>query len=253
MVTKQINHTRNFPSRLDYYQSCTETWAEILKLLAVDRIKTIFDICCGWSPKIELALTRTSFRGNVILIDKSRENLAILHQFIDPIGKGFTITDLPIDILHIQSRLKLSPIQADVIILNHVIDDLVVEYFSPPKNLTQTDKYYSDMNLLKSLWAKIVNQKTLQKQFLVQITNSLLSLSRKNTYILIAQYQGYQEKLYHLDTAYKLCSHITDQIGDNLIKTGKFIVRTDADALFPENKPMYFPKKDFICIQKIKN
>lgn len=253
MVTKQINHIRNFPARLDYYQSCSETWTYILNKLSVHKAKTIINLCSGWSPKVELSLTQTSFKGTVMLIDKSRKNLTILHQFIDPIKKGFTITDLPIDILHIQSRLKLLPIQTDVIILNHVIDDLLVEYFSQPKYLAQTDKYYSDINLLKSLWSKIVNKKTLQKQFLVHMTNSLISLSKENTYILIAQYQGYQEKLYHLDTAYKLCSHITDQIGDNLIKTGKFIVRTDMDALFPKNKPTYFAKKDFACIQQIKN
>lgn len=235
---------RHIPMRLDYYLWCAETYREIFEVLKVQSYHTVIDLCPGWSPKIEMALLKTSFSGTVVAVDKSYTDLQYLLLLLTPFNPQFKIKLKQIDLNKEQYNLK-----GDIIIANHLIDDLLVDAY-----LSKTGTYelniFQNSTHLQSIWGKIIPDKRLHKKVTTLLVEILLESIQKQGYIIISQYEGYQEKLYGRRDITKICQSVMIEVKHLLLKTGKFVdYQNWISQRLNELKNPYFPASEIICLK----
>lgn len=232
----------NIPIRLDYYQYCVETWQYIFQQIDFSTINTIIDLCPGWAPKIEMALLKTNFKGTIYAIDENKDHLDTFHTLIDPFEKQF---DIQLCNTSIDQIDKTTISVVDLIIGNHIIDDLLINQLSKSSNNSFTSVLTSPNNQV------LVSQLITNHPFIINDVSYLLlnlvdTLLSKNGYLLLSQYTSYTDKL-------KNRSDITSQkIMFNLKKHFKKINYIDrSKTLFPTTeKQHYFTQKELLAFQK---
>lgn len=239
---------KNIPIRIDYYQYCTETWEAIFKEIDFSHINSIIDLCLGWSPKLELALIKTGFEGSVIVVDKSEINLEYFNLLLEPFSKKFKVTPVCLDILNMR-QLDKKKLKGDLILANHIIDDLILNYF-----LKEPDKekdVFENMELMRQTWDKILSQNGLIEEVYSKFKEVLLTITKKDSCVLIAQYPGYQENLYGLNKAYEVCFELLIKLKKDLIRSKLYNdeEKTITPA-FAKLKNPYFPERNIICIKR---
>jgi len=235
---------KTIPIRLDYYQSATETWRKILGKLNFRKLKTVIDLCPGWSPKLELALLETDFSGILYAVDKSKDNLNILKSLIGPFPKKFIVRYMHADILNLSK--VFTNLSADLILANHIVDDMLLD--NHLKGNRSNIELFENPVLLRKTWLEI-SDFTGIKDGLKRILASKLN---PGGYLLLAQYLGYQENLYKLWGAYKKCKGVVDSLKTDLLKTGEFVEEKGIiTSAFLEIKNPYFPKDDILCLRKL--
>jgi len=239
---------KTIPIRLDYYQYATETWRKILDKLNFRNLKTVFDLCPGWSPKLELALLETDFSGILYAVDKSKDNLNILKNLIEPFPKKFIVKYIQADILNLSKAF--SDLSADLILANHIVDDMLLDNYL--KGNHSNIELFENPVLLKKTWHKILNQDNNFTQIKERLKEILASRLNPGGYLLLAQYLGYQENLYKLREAYRKCKGLVGNLKTDLLKTGEFVEEKEIiTSAFLEIKNPYFPKDDILCLKKL--
>lgn len=236
-----------YPIRLDYYQYCVETWIEIFKQIDFLKVETVVDLCLGWAPKIELALLKTGFKGKLYAVDKSQDNLKAFLSLIDPFEKQYQIILKQANILEKNNLFKN---KADIIVANHIIDDLILNYYLKEKNIKEDDLFFN-IDLLKKSWLEISKNEIVLNKVCNQLTDFIVKIVNPKGSIIISQYPGYQEKLYGLDEAYIISKKLLKKLKhDLLFKHGfqenkSFIEKSFYKSSFP-----YFNKENVICLSR---
>jgi hypothetical protein len=235
---------KNIPVRLDYYQYCIETWEKLLNSIDLRDKSKIIDLCSGWSPKLELALIKTNFKGDVFIIDESKENLQCLLALISPFNKNYKIKPVLADLLK-----ESCSIHADVVLANHIMDDLLISLYLKKRNLKINP--FESMILMKKIWKEMLIDKESFNKIFYRLRNFLYSVTNKSGYILIAQYCGYQENLYGLCLASQACKKLAKRITDSLVDSGDFVEEKELiKNAFKYLKNPYFAEKDIICLRR---
>jgi hypothetical protein len=193
------------PIHLDYYLTASEQWAAVLAHFQLTEQSTVVEISPGWAPKIPLALYRQGFAGKYIGYDLSREALAQLQQFMEMIPAKFTAEYQCGDVL--QSPLP----PADMLVMNHVIDDLLLGRYGQLKSYESVAELQKSWQALAQL--PLATFQPLVKQLATNITNSL----HQNGQLLLHQYPGYIETLHHLPAAWELTRVVTQQLVQTLL------------------------------------
>jgi hypothetical protein len=238
---------KTIPIRLDYYQYCVETWEKIFEQLDFQKIKTIIDFCPGWSPKLGLALLKTNFSGILYAIDESHENLNLFKSLIDPFPKKFCIKYISADIMNPGN--KFQNLSADLILANHIIDDMALGHFLKGKN--SKIELFENAVFMKQTWLEILKKKNNFRMIASKLRNTFTKLLNPNGYLLIAQYMGYQESLYGLEKVYTRCSSVIENIKKDFYRTKEFAEKEEIlTSAFLKIKNPYFPKKDIFCFKK---
>jgi hypothetical protein len=233
------------PVRLDYYLWCADTWKIIIQKLPIENFHTIYDLCSGWSVKIELALLKSHFQGLAIIFDKSPLALSIHHQFLQqfclPYKTGY-ITD---NIIHREITVQ----KADCIIGNHIIDDLLLEEYCRIK-LTTATSLFSDPQSLSGIWNEILNDGYISQYVIDQLCRFLTGHIKPNGFIAISHYLGYQECLYHYPQNIKKYNLLLSSLKSKLMSSGLFIDnhKLIKQAFISIPKP-YFQKDEIILLQ----
>ncbi len=237
----------NLPIRLDYYQYCAETWREIFLSFNLQKIRSIIDLCPGWSPKIELALLQTKFDGTIIAIDKSQEALDCFHTLIDPFPKKFQVRVVKANILDNSPNFDR---KTDMVVANHIFDDLLIDYFLGKQGKTNIN-VFQDRKYFEEIWEDILKEKNIEEIIFDKLKDLFLQLVNKNGYFIVAQYFGYQEKLYNLEKAYYLCRKIMKRVVSEFTRKEISYLRPMLiKNAFLKMKNPYFPEDDVICLQK---
>jgi hypothetical protein len=233
--------------RLDYYQYCVETWIEILKLIPFSKIDSIVDICCGWAPKIELALLETDFTGTVFALDKSKDNLSILKSLIDPFPKKFRIRYLVKDI--VKNSPKPLPVKPDLIIGNHILDDLFIDYYCHKSRLSR-DNLYLDIEEMSYIWKKIISSKKVRDEVLDRVLSFFIQNLKPQGILILTQYTGYQERLYGKGEWARYCQETLKILKDQLLSDKIFRENNQEIFLFNNIKNPYFTEENIIVLEK---
>ncbi len=179
------------PIRLDYYLSNAETWNAIFQTLSIQNTSIIYDLCPGWSPKIELALIKTAYAGSVYLIDSNAKALRLHKTFLKSFNTVFTSHYVPHDIL---SKMPLYIPKATYIIGNHILDDLLLQTYCP--NAPSIDQLFVQPKLLSPIWKNIIKNTSLIEAVIHKFVAFLAISTATNGYCMLSQYIGYQEQLY---------------------------------------------------------
>lgn len=101
----------------------SEIWFSVLKPFCPKTVKTVVEIGPGTSGKVGLALSKLEFAGTIYVVDASKEAIATMkNKYKEYCPKA--------NIIFLQGELKSClpylPLQPDLLLLSHVIDDLLM-------------------------------------------------------------------------------------------------------------------------------
>lgn len=235
---------QKIPIRFDYYQYAIETWVEIFKEFEFKDVKNITDLCMGWAPKVELALIKTNFEGRLIAIDNSKKNMKILLNLINQFNFKYSIKTKCLNILNPVKNIK-----TDILVANHIIDDLFLYLFLG--NEKKVYDLFSQPENLKKIWLKIINDKNIYQKIYDGLREFILNTLVDSGLLIIAQYTGYQEKLYNLEFASNFCKKFLQKLNDDLINNYRFIsIEKPLTSAFNNFQDPYFMKDEVFILKR---
>jgi hypothetical protein len=241
----------NLPIRLDYYQYAIETWQKIFGEIDFSKINSIVDLCPGWAPKIEIALLRTNFSGRLIAIDKSKENTDCFNKLFAPFESKFKVTTLNIDLFKRMNKLTNLERSSDLVIANHIIDDLIMDIFFRKNNFFKKEEVFENPKRMKNIWDEILKHEEIFNEAKDKIKKIIDKTVNLDGYFLMTQYLGYQENLYGLKGVCIKCKSIAEEIKNDLIFKGNYKEeRNKISKAFENFDNPYFQKNDIWMIRK---
>ncbi len=206
--------TQEFLIYLELYCYNAQTWAKILKPLKIHRYKRIVDLCPGWTPKIELALFYLSYTGEVLILDKEADSSERVIKFMELFHPQYTIQKKEQDLFE--------PIKEsyEVVIANHIVDDLVLHYFAKKMDIKPKDIYEKE-GIFEDLWKKILRKKENHMQEILPILIEIFSkIVCKGGIVLLSQYKSYIENLLDLDEAVEFTVVLLRKVTTKLCEEG---------------------------------
>lgn len=235
------------PARTDYWLYCADTWTRILLRLLTPDTKTVYDLCCGWSPKIEMALLSTQFNGTVCAVDISRPALLLHRNYMHLFRPKFRVRYGPHDILG-TGNLRLP--KADLIIGNHILDDLLLRAYS----LTvQTPDYelFEKPEILESVWKTILKDTARTAKVIRQFVAFTGAHLADGGILALSQYPGYQDTLYRSETARAMHRMLLSETKSAFLGNRVFgVYRKRTDTAFQSLSEPYFPAGSLLVLQK---
>lgn len=226
------NSLSPWPMRYDYYLVAAQQWSHVFQWLFEKNKQQslkVCELCPGWSPKIALGAWLSQKVDSYNAYDNSAVALKQLHNFL----KHF-----PLQIKTDQANiLKDKFTQHDLIILNHAIDDLLL-YSWCHENDIAIDTIFENHLLLRNYWKKLISESGINKKaFITTLAKQLTMMAHQNTQLIIAQYPGYQEKLWQMSDAIAFTKEITEQVLTELVKMGWKKDSSTSSFLNKLNKP----------------
>ena len=160
------------------------TWAQLLRRLPMDTYATAVDLCPGWAPKIELGLLLCRWRGHLTLLDRDPEATSRLSRFLETFLPAFSVSTLAEDVYETDAR-------ADLVLANHVIDDLLLDAVTPARGLV-----YEDEGALQTAHERLAEERERAlEELMPRISAAVLSLLSGRGAIVLVQYPSYVESL----------------------------------------------------------
>jgi len=208
------NRTRDFFTELEFYCLLGQTWAALLKEMGVNQFSRVADLCPGYTPKIELGLFYTGYTGEVVVLDTDEDSIGQLQQFMALFQPDFTITKKVVN-------LFADPLDSyDVVLGNHIIDDLVLYYYSQKRNIPLSELYAHEQTMI-GLWHEIIENK---EEYIPEITgliaNIFLKTVKKGGYLCLSQYPSYMERMLDMDEAPRFNKRVLAGVAEILTQQG---------------------------------
>lgn len=196
-----------------YYER-SKRWLEIFHSLPKNSIKTVLDLCPGWSPKVEFALRDWGFSGKLYVLDSNQEALKDLKNFLDIIHVDYTVD------MMCNSLLTCPQMRVDLLAANHVLDDMILESYCSQKGYN-LDEIYESEKLFKTVTTDILSQngKTFSA-FIKTLARKIDSLMNQKGYVIFLHYPGKLEKGLGLYEWIQFIYHITVELQQQLINKG---------------------------------
>lgn len=210
------DRTKDFFWYLDSYCKTWKTISKLLNQLSVNKYKNVIDLCSWWAPKVTLWFFYSNYKWNVILLDKDTKSTWKLINFMKLFNPSYKLTRQNID-LFTEFDYK-----SDFIVWNHVIDDLIISFFSKEHNYKVSNIYESENNLLKC-WDNILNSwETFKSKVTNNISTIFDNLLLSNWIIIISQYQSMIEYLLDLKDVTLYNKEVMNWIKEHLMNSWKY-------------------------------
>lgn len=182
------------PIRFDYYLNASCWWMTFFQSVPKERKTIITEYCSGWAPKIYLGAVAACMTGRYFAVDASEVALATFQRLTSLVIPTMKLYTCASDILVYQATVS------DIVMLNHALEDVVLQWYCQSNNVQLLD-VYADINQLKKIWLEIQNYSDLVKVVKEQaaaLFHVLQKTTKKTSLVVIAQYPGYQEELHQL-------------------------------------------------------
>jgi hypothetical protein len=243
--------TEEFLRYLAGYDFQGEMWSLLLKPLVTQETQNILDLCPGWAPKIELALWKSGYKNNVYLLDTELNSIESIIRYmhmlkadlkiITTVGNFFTSPSIP---------------KMDIVVANHIIDDLLLNEYCATHNQTLAQLYASEEKLLAAVSDICQHDKShqsdYQKEFALKISTQLVSFLKPSSHLVLTQYAGLFEKAHQLDKWVDFVSSIFDLVATNLEQEGLIDIKKDVVSnLSPEQQTFFESKQLLVFTQRV--
>lgn len=218
-------------------------WERVLKVLPLNNFSKIVDICPGYTPKIELGLFFQKYDGRVYVLDIDSKSINSLARFIKLFSPEFKVVKKK------ENLFGKIGVSYDLVLGNHVIDDLVVYYFTNKSGIKLKD-FYANEEVAIKVWKNILESRSTNvKEVSVKIADIFGKITNKGGTVCLTQYESYAEKLFGLKEAYLFNKEVFAKVKSNLIKSGFNADDQTISKAFRGYKG-HFGKKDCILLQK---
>lgn len=196
------------------------TWAHLLRGLAIDNFTTAIDLCPGWAPKVELGLLLRRWRGHLTLLDRDLIAINRLRAFLETFFPPFSVTNLADD-------LYTTAIKADLVLANHVVDDLLLDAFTPAQGVA-----YEDERALQAAHERLFKDRERALEELTpRISAALLSILNGRGAMVLVQYPSYVESLLPLERGSTVVTEAFRRISVQLQDAGLRPLSGAADSI----------------------
>lgn len=236
--------TEEFLVYLQGYHEIAQIWAKVLKPIITENTKCVLDLCPGWAPKIELALHNLAFSGTVQMWDVDLSSTKRAMDYMKLFKPNYDLQQVGTNLLSGDSQIK-----SDLIVANHIIDDLLLYKFCM-RNKIELSSLYGSESLLIAATEGIITDKKIQKEIssrLVSVVDTTLS---KGGFFVISQYAGLFEKANHLDNWILFCKEILDDIKTELFKKSYHDQSNVIYNSLQNSEEKYFFGEDIFCVMK---
>jgi hypothetical protein len=208
------NRAKEIYTDLQFYSLLGKTWAQLLEPLEINKFTKIVDLCPGYTPKIELALFYLGYKGEVIVLDNDVESVTELKKFMALFNPQFAITERIVNLFN-PSKEKYQ-----LVLANHVIDDLVLSHFSQKKGVSLKNIYEKEGALI-DLWKYILsNKESHLNEIIPRIASVFDQLIEKNGLLCMSHYKSYMEKILDMDDAAGFNREVFKQVAQELSLRG---------------------------------
>ena len=181
------------------HQGCLEivdAWQLLLEQLLPDSpIDTAVELCCGAFPKAGLALQNLQAHVQMYYLDQSRLALQQCQSFLKNFPGHYASANFLQDEIENDS-LKL---QCDLLLGNHVFDDLLLRNFLSKNGAIIKNPYHSKEFFLKTVSKAILYYDGNVGDYLAVLCKSLDRLVKPGGYIVISEYASWYESTYRID------------------------------------------------------
>jgi hypothetical protein len=230
--------TEEFLRYMEGYIHQSEQWATILKpILRRGDVQTITDICPGWAPKIELALIKLGYTGNITVFDKSHHPIKHLLSMISLFKPLYTISEKTGNVLSTTKKP-----QSDLTVCNHIVDDLLFSVYADATGIP-LNQLYLDENMYIQATEKISHSRKITASFpelFVQRINQFIPL---HGIFVMMHYPGMTESSLQLKPWIIFCNSLIQNIYMEFLSAGythiqkqKFHKKTPEVFILQKNK-----------------
>lgn len=176
---------------MEWNQLIGDKWSKLFCILKLSPDSIVVEIGAGKQPKIGFGLARVGFRGLLFLVDPSdsRETAYIYskllpHAVICPVASLFQHS----------SREDLTQDRVTCVLGNHLIDDLLLTYFSQNESLPADYYHLQNETAAKRTaqhWESVIypNRKRLFKRLLSELIHWLTVFTP--TYFILHEYESH--------------------------------------------------------------
>ncbi len=218
VLTEQLRRlgktNQEFINLIYYYQEGGKYWKKIFDLIAIKDKKTILDLLPGWAPKIAYGLIMSKYKGEYFALDKNKKFLSDLKTSAEFLLPKFKITKLHQNFLRSDSGLK-----ADVVIANHIIDDLIMNIF-----FQDSEDIYKNETIYNKNWQWVLNNKNeCETRLISELISKIDSFVADGGFLILNQYEGCIEKMFQQKKGAQFCIKLMHNLKEQLISDYNYI------------------------------
>ncbi len=188
--------TAEFMRYLEGFHHISDLWYELLKSVKLTSEMNVIDLLPGWAPKVEIALARHNFTGEVALLDTDLASLEKLETVLRFFHPQFAVKKLVSELL----VLPNDP-QYDLVTTNHFLDDYLLNTWAE-KSGQHIQELYRDAELFKTATQELMSGKSPELMFLAR---HITSLMKPEGTLLVVHYRSVFEQAKSLTNWYEYC------------------------------------------------
>jgi hypothetical protein len=190
------------------------TWARIFSNIKLENVSSVLDLCPGASPKVELGLYYSDFDGQVTAINKDHRASSRLLKFTELFKPKFKLK------IHKLEFFSMRQQAADLVVGNHILDDLALDYYSQLAGIARGQVYEKEQNL-KKIWQFILADQETSLNFLgIKVATVLSKIVKPGGRLLLSQYPSYLERILELKKESAFSQNLLKRVTSTLIELG---------------------------------
>ncbi len=204
-----LDRTDELFKDLNFFWSVGAIWSELFSKLKIDRHAKILDLACGFFPKVELGLLYYGFKGNVTLVDIDHAALLQAEKFLNFFSVPFSIKRMSCSIWKLPSK------QYQLIVGNHLIDDVLLERFSRLHAIRLSETYTSEALFMK-MWEQIIANDAFGIKIMQELADMIMRLLAPGGIVVFVDYPSFSHRALHLQGLINYVSARRNNLRDEL-------------------------------------
>ena len=232
---------RDFFYCFERYHDHALAWEDVLKNVNLTNINNILDLCPGNGPKAAIALHYLNYSGTLHHLDKDEAASNVLLTFIKMFRSHFTLKYLN------QDFFEYSGLKVDLLIANHVIDDLLLDRYCKTTGVLLDHIYESNESFLDSV-KKIMNEPDFARtEYTEYIAQTLSKYLIPGGTAIFCHYSGLVEESLKIQYWADYCKMMLEEVLEKLGNYGFIFSRKTENKKM--NSVFYFYEKSTECLK----
>lgn len=225
---------------LESYTQVGKSWKSIFETIWLRDDQRVLNLCPGWSPKVELGLYYNGFSGSVDVCDIDKQSAGHIRNFMRIFDHHFHIYQKT------KNVLTDSLWSYEVIVGNHIIDDLVVGDYVAQNRLSLEDFYKNEDGIkgyTQDMQAK--EQWEIQKSLIQTLADQIDTHLTSGGYVVLNHYKSYVDDLLANDAWYRHIGKLMKLLKANLC--ARWYQMCAPQTKLPS---LFFPKSMYFILKK---
>ena len=190
-------------------------WNQIFHLSKQPQCEVAIELCCGYSPKIGIALHQAALVHRMGYVDMSYSALRTCRQLVNNLAPDCNSFFLNNSLATLSYQQPFNLIAG-----NHILDDLLIQQY-----LEYIDKSFNDAYQTQAGFVSLINKvvpyyRDNADSFLSGLAHDFAKLVAHHGRIILSDYVSYYENCYGIVDWPKLRFFLTDELSKHLLRMG---------------------------------